>query len=231
MKQRIKWFSLASSGPALSSLAARLRRLQYSEAVGVGFRLEQVGKANVSGSFIERLTYEDQIEDPFGKVLTFKRVEFRVVRFELRDRFPNLEIVDPPRSLKTFFSQLSAAMDHQLEVIDVRPPVLAWLRALEQEVGRVRVRTMKIAALSLSTSVRADLVLRGVDADVRSEAKRLLSGRGAETVLAEVAWRHGDELVECELTRNGAEYSAENEESVGRSLRRALREVVAEEAR
>jgi len=224
VKQRLRWFALSSSGAALPTLLGRVRGREYDESTGIGFRIERSGRNIVKGDFIERIEHDDAVEDPFGRVMRFQRTEFRTVRFHFGTEYAQLELVDPPRSTKVFLSTLSEVTEYQLVVEPIRPDVSKWIKALEQVVGRLRVRDLEVSGVTLSATASASVVVSG-GADVRKDARRLLGDLKGELVGAALEWRQGDDLVNCEISKHGATFD-DAAPNVGTILRETLRSVV-----
>ena len=196
MKRRIRWYHLESRGAPISRLVELMFAEQYTEDSGSGFQIYKSPKTSTAGSFIEKVKIEDVVEDPFGGILRFERVEFRKVGFKLfPSTRPNLEISDPPRSCKNFFMRIGAMLDHRVSVDPIQPDVRRWLAALEKQIGKkVSVRAMALGGVALSGSVSADVLVSG-GVDVRKEANALLNGRKANVASVELFWQQdGAEL-------------------------------------
>jgi hypothetical protein len=222
MKQRIRWFDLEASQVVLSGLPRRMMAAEYDEETGDGFRIEAARRGEAVGSYIEKVESVEEIEDPFGKVLKFRRVTYQRVRFRLGASRPNLELLDPPRSCRSFFQRLNLLLDGGLSVSPVRPDVANWIKELEQAVGKVRVTSMAIGNLSVSEGALADIVVSGA-ADIRGELRKLAAGRRHVVGAATLEWKASDgDAVSCELTRNGANVTEAVSEEARQSLRDAL---------
>jgi hypothetical protein len=208
-------------------LFGKLRAHPYSERSGAGFRILRSTKQEASGEFIERFDYETVVEDPFGKVQRFTRVEYQTVSFHISGDAPGLELVDPPRSTKAFVGSVGAATDHQIAIEPVYPPVAPWLQAIEHRVGKLRVKSMEMSGLVLSATTSAAVVVTS-GSDARKDARSLISQWKGQMVAAEIEWRDGDDLVACSLSNRGFTYEDRDEPRVVGKVRDALRQVLIE---
>jgi hypothetical protein len=161
---------------------------QYGRRRTSGFRVEEVRRDCVSGRFIERLEWEDTLEDPAGGELSIHRVELRQVRFRLASVDPQLEILDSPRSLRSFVEQLSICADTTVRVVEISIAPDAWLEELEDRVGKMTVTGLTAAGLTLSAATSAAVAITGTE-DVRRFLTRFTGGStvGVERVVASLA--------------------------------------------
>lgn len=225
MKRRIRWFRMEPQGSTLGHLIQRMIRDEYTDKRGVGFRIESASRSTATGLFVEKVSGEDLVRDPDGNEFRVPRLEFRQVQFQILSGSPNLELIDPPRSCKSFFARLFH-LSEGLAVSPIQPDVAAWLSSLEASLGqRVRVRSMAISDVTISTSTYADIIVTS-GADVRHDAEKLLSGRKGAIASVDIEWMHHDETTTCELTRSGALCDDHNSEAVGKLLRSALRTTI-----
>ncbi|WP_156386720.1 hypothetical protein [Aureimonas sp. Leaf454] len=124
----------------VESLAAKMRDAPFTLSSDSGFLLDRVRNSFVEGRYIERINYEDHVLDPFGNETVNRNVEYRVVKFRLSDKYPELQISDPPRTARGFINSVLQLTDFNSEVESVRVDPQKWLENLQSQknlVGRV----------------------------------------------------------------------------------------------
>jgi hypothetical protein len=114
-------------------------------------------------------------------------------------------------------------MKHRISVEPVHPKVEPWLKSLEAAVGHVKVTSMSVGDMGLSSSTRADVIVFGTN-DVRREAKQLLGDRLRVVSSVDLLWTKGERTFTCELSSSGATYPADLEADLGSAVRTALQQ-------
>lgn len=173
---RYRW--LRAEWPmTIRTLAKRVRQHEFSEARASGFILDRVRDDSLEARFIERYEYTETVSDPYGKELTFDRLEFRQAAFRATPGWPGLELLDAPRSTQSLVSGLLEASDFELSVSPIEVNVLAWADELQRALGTEAViDSLQIAALMVADGIKAKVMLKG-EKDVRAACKEMLQGR------------------------------------------------------
>ncbi|WP_076997891.1 hypothetical protein [Variovorax sp. KK3] len=174
--KRYRWFR-AEWPMGMRALAKRLKSKAFDEDSADGFVLDRVRDDCIEGRFIERFEYDDIITDPFGKELTFHRVDYNQCEFRTFDASPGLELVDAPRSVQAMVSRMLEATDFALAISPLSVNVLDWADTF-QRAAKVSglVDSMQLGALELASGISAKAVIRG-DTDVREVGATLIEGR------------------------------------------------------
>ncbi|MGV8822725.1 hypothetical protein [Methylibium petroleiphilum] len=173
---RYRWYR-AEWPMGMRFLAKRLKSKAFDDDGADGFVLDRVRDNYVEGRFIERFEYDDTIIDPFGKELSFHRVDYNQCEFRAFDTSPGLELVDAPRSIQAMVSRMLEATDFSLAISPLSVNVLDWADAF-QRAAKVSalVDSMQLGALELASGISAKAVIRG-DTDVREVGATLIEGR------------------------------------------------------
>jgi len=224
MSRRFRWFTVGGERFSVHALGTCVLADEYDERKRSGFVVDERSRARVSGTFIEKLDLEEEIEDPFGRIMRYKRVEYRRLRFSCcGEDHANLELEDPPRASGAFFARIGMFLDQGIHVEPVRPDVMKWIRALEKDVTRVQISSISVSDAPLSASARADVIITGTG-DVRRDLSTFLDGKGT-VAAADVTWRvrESDDRLSCELTRAGANVPEHWTDAQVRPLRTSLR--------
>lgn len=166
MSVRMQWLHFSPSTGPFRVLVDQMRARQYTSRRGSGFRIDEVRRNSISGRFIERLEWEDTVEDPSGSSFRLQRVEFRQVKFRLFSSVhPGVELTNPPRALRTFVDEISKCCEKDIRLAEVVASPDAWLSELENHIGRALVASAT-AEFSLSARTSAVVDFTGSE-DVR----------------------------------------------------------------
>lgn len=173
---RYRWFR-AEWPISMRQLAKRLKAKQFADGSTDGFVVDRVRDDYVEARYIERFEVEEVVTDPFGKELTFQRVEFKQSAIRASGGTVGLELRDAPRSTHGLVSRLSEANDFSLAIIPISVDVVAWATSFQQ-LSRLEVivDSLQIGDLELGSGVSAKIVVKGAK-DVRNYSKVLTSGR------------------------------------------------------
>lgn len=173
---RYRW--LRAEWPmTIRSLAKRVRQQEFSEGRASGFILDRVRDDSLEARFVERYEYTETVSDPYGKELTFDRLEFRQTAFRATPGWPGLQLLDAPRSTQSLVSGLLEASNFELAVSPIDVNVLAWADQFQRALGaEVVIDSLQVAALMVSEGIKAKVMLKG-EKDVRVACKEMVMGR------------------------------------------------------
>lgn len=229
MKLRVRWYSLAPTNTPLRQFADAMEANQYSQRRAAGFRLDEVRRGHILGRFIERLEWDDTLEDPAGGELCVHRLELRQVRFRLTSVSPHLEVLDGPRTLRGLIEQLSAFAGTSVRLVEVGVAPDLWLKELEAVFGKIVVTSITASGLVLSASASATVAIVGAD-EVRQFLDRFARGQSVR-VERMVANLPGPQPARIELLAGGRAGVIEGSEGAIEALRDTLRARLQKEAR
>jgi hypothetical protein len=116
-------------------LAKQIRQRSFSDDGSSGFILDRVRDDFLEARYVERYEYEETVADPFGKELTFNRLEFHQTSFRATPEWPGLELVDAPRSTQSLVSQLLEMTDFALPISPLTVDVMAWADVFQEHFG------------------------------------------------------------------------------------------------
>lgn len=174
--KRFRWFQVEWP-TSIRTLARRIKMRTFEGESGHGFFIDRVRDDYLEARYVERVEYTDVVIDPFGKELTFDRVEFRQTLFRASSAAPGLELIDPPRNVQALMNRLSEAVDFEVAITPAVVDVLTWSAVL-QNVGGVSsvVDSLQIGALEIEAGIVAKVVVKG-DRDVRAACAALTQDR------------------------------------------------------
>lgn len=183
---RYRWMQAAWPF-SIRTLAKRVRELSFSTDESSGFILDRVRDDFLDARYVERYEFQETVADPFGKELTFDRLEFRQTAFRAAPGWPGLELVDAPRSSTSLVSRLLELTNFALPIAPITVGVLVWADSFQEAFGSpVVIDSIQLGSLQVEDGVRAKVVLKG-DKDVRFACKELIRGR--KHVLEKIQFR------------------------------------------
>jgi len=186
---RYRWMQADWPVP-IRTLAKRVREHSFVDDKSSGFILDRVRDDFLEARYVERYEFQETVADPFGKELTFDRLEFRQTSFRAAPSWPGLELVDAPRSSQSLVSQLLEATNFTLPIAPLTVEVLMWAAAFQHAFGSpVVIDSIQLGSLQVDDGVKAKVILKG-DKDVRAACKELIRGR-----------KHVLEKLQCRVVR------------------------------
>ncbi|MBI5250742.1 MAG: hypothetical protein HY912_14725 [Desulfomonile tiedjei] len=169
-----------------------------------GFVVERVRDTSVEARYIEKITYQETVTDPFGNEEIFDRVSYRQVDFNLFEDFPNIELWDAPRSFQAYVSKLLELSSFSLSISPLRVNLLDWAVAFQAELRKqVTIDSMQIAGLELETGVSAKVLVTG-DKDVRIALDHFVKGRRYVVEKLQLKAKFDSKLAPIHLTNHGS---------------------------
>ena len=174
--KRYRW--LKAQWPiSMRALAKRLKAKAFDVEQSEGFVLDRVRDNYLEARFVEKVEYDDVVVDPFGKELTFHRVDFRKCGFIASTEGPGLELVDAPRSVQAMVSRLAEATEFSLSISPLSVNVLTWAKNTQKGLNRVGVvDSVQVGAVELAQGVLAKAIIKG-STDVLAAANKLVEGK------------------------------------------------------
>lgn len=176
MARRYRW--LRAQWPiSMKTLGRRLKAKEFQGEATHGFVIDRLRDDLLEARYVERVEYTETITDPFGKELSFDRVEFRQSHFRATAYGAGLEIRDPPRSVQPLMNRLSEATDFAVTISPYSVDVLAWAAKFQSSSGfSCHVESLQMSDLQLEEGVVAKVVIKG-DRDVRQACTKLAAHR------------------------------------------------------
>lgn len=173
---RYRWMQ-ADWPVSIRTLAKRVRERPFSLGESNGFILDRVRDDFLEARYIERYEFQETVADPFGKLLTFDRLEFRQAVFRASLSWPGLELVNASRSSLSLVNQLIETSNFTLPIAPLTVDALRWANAFQQAIDSpIVIDSVQLGSLQVEDRVKAKVILRG-DKDVRAACKELIHGR------------------------------------------------------
>ena len=197
---KCSWYNCEGfSSRQFQEASATLLKRTFRANSLTGFKIDSVLPNTFEGTYIEKTEFTETLTDPFGRVTEIPRVRYDSFRFRLFKTFPQVELIDPIRSVKGFFGELSRAFGFDIILTKPRVDVRAWLERLEQKINRAEVRRMLFAGIDIEHSATGQLTVSG-DTDVRRAAEIFLRSKKAELEKLSFRGEIDSAVVSCELS-------------------------------
>ena len=149
--QKLRWYVLRSD-LTISMIADGLRNTPYVENDLSGFEVDVFRDDFVESIFVEKKVVSINIENPFGENESFQSISYVQVKFRISriDReLSLLTLSNPPRSLKAFFSKLSAIFGGKVFVDSLRFDILKFYKYFVDEKTVERYQVSRVSANSI----------------------------------------------------------------------------------
>lgn len=201
--KRVRWLN-AKWPVSMRTLGAKMKTQTFTSESFDGFVIERIRDSSIEAHFIEKLTYQETMTDPFGKEEVIDRIAYRDVEFKLFSDFPNIEIVNSQRSTKEFVSKLLELCNFSLTVAPVSVNLVEWVQAIQRQVQqKLLVDSLQISGLELEEGVNAKILLKG-DKDVREAMQHLSAKKKFTLEKVQVKIPMGSQSVSVHIANSGA---------------------------
>lgn len=223
--KRVKWFN-ADWPLSLRTMATRMRASSFTSESNDGFLVERSRDNMIEGRYIEKMSYQEVLDDPFGNKLSFDRLAYRQVMFVLFSDFPRFEMRDAPRSTQGCVSRLLQLCDFSASIAGLNVDVLRWIDAFSRETGRrVVIDSLRVSGIEIEPGVLARIVLTG-SKDVRAALKDVARNRSYQLDRAQAEVQDGGRSLPVQFSATGSvAVRDEDFEELYPSLRASIRSV------
>jgi hypothetical protein len=203
METRIKWLHSPSlSGRNLGLLIAGIQAAPFTQESERGFIPTEIRGRSVSGRYIERISGKKIFIDPFGQKIEVPFITFETTTFRIGLNSPQIEITNPPRSLKRFFNTIASMSETTFTITPVSVNVVDWIDLLTSKLGDSYVSEIKCDDLSLSPSLVADMTFSG-GKDVLQSTRQFLKSNFRNVSYALVNFDLGNQSLQVALYSTG----------------------------
>lgn len=201
--RRVRW--LGARWPvSMRTLASRMKEQLFTIESFDGFVIHRVREHSIEGDYVEKLSYQETVTDPFGNETIFDRVRYRRIEFTLFSEFPNIELRDAHRSTREFVSKLLELCSFSLSIEPVAVNLLRWADDFQRALGeKTVIDSVQVSGLELEAGVYGKVLLKG-DRDVRDALDHLSQKRKFELEKIQVKARIGQQVVPIHLSGSGS---------------------------
>lgn len=201
--KRVRW--LGAQWPiTMRQLAQRLRADALTPEGSSGFVITRVRDQQIEAKFVEKWLTEDVVTDPFGTTVTYERVLFKEPRFTFAAAFPQVELVDPPRSINSLASRLLQIMDFKLGWNPLKVDVLRWADNIQGLTkSPITVQQIRLKGMMLDEFTGLDAVITGTR-DVKLITEKFLRGRSHQIEKIQISFLANRRDLRIQLSADGS---------------------------
>jgi hypothetical protein len=153
-----------------------MRRDEYRDGQNSGFRIAGTRKELIEGTFVQRFELNDEVQDPFGRTVSYPRVEFRIAQFALSTTTPELQLINPSRSTRALVTRLAELVSFSSAIAALEVDVLAWLNHVEARMGPAVVKKLRATNIAVPPDSTAAIEIEG-PVDVRRRLRDVVGRR------------------------------------------------------
>lgn len=200
--KRVRW--LGAQWPvSMRTLAAKMKTQLFTPESLDGFVIERVREDSIEAHYIEKLSYQETITDPFGKEEVFDRVAYRNIEFTLFSEFPNIELRDAHRSTREFLNRLLELCNFSVAIEPVTLDLLDWVEAFQKNISqKTMIDALQVSGLELEAGVSAKILLKG-NKDVREALQHLSAKRKFVLEKVQVKIPIGQQIIPIHMSNSG----------------------------
>ena len=201
--KRVRW--LRAQWPvSMRTLAAKMKMQLFTPESFDGFVIERVRENSIEAQYIEKVSYQEIITDPFGKEDVIDRVTYRHIEFTLFSEFPNIELRDAHRSTREFLNRLLELCSFSVAIEPVTLDLLDWVEAFQKNISQqIMIDSLQVLGLELEAGVSAKILLKG-DKDVREALQHLSAKRKFVLEKVQVKIPEGQNIIPIQMSNSGA---------------------------
>lgn len=199
---RIRW--LAAQWPLpVRNIAQRMKINNFTNYKDDGFIVDRVRDKSVEGRYIEKFSFQEKVIDPFGNESLIDRVSYQTVDFILFDNFPNIEIINSPRSTNSYLNKLLEICDFDLAINCIDTDLSKWAGNFQSTINdKLTVDCIQINDLEFDFGIKAKILIKG-DKDVSDAVSRFTRGKKYKIEKIQLRVPMHDTIVLIKLSSNG----------------------------
>jgi len=165
--KRIRWLNTQWPN-SFKTLASKLKSYAFTHDGYEGFVVERVRDTSIEARYIEKLTFQESVKDPFGNVEIYDRIIYRQVAFNLYDETPSIELLDAPRSVYAYISKINEVNNFSLAITNLQVNLLTWVDVFQALINKdIIIDSLQISGLELEQGIFAKVLIHG-NQDVRA---------------------------------------------------------------
>ena len=200
--KRVRWLS-AHWPVSMTTLAGNMSKQLFTVESFDGFIIDRIRDNLIEGSFVEKLSYQEKITDPFGNEQVFDRVTYRNVEFTLHSEFPNIELRNAHKNARLLISKLLELCNFSVAIVPVKADLLKWVEAFQEMINqKLLIDSLQISEFQLEAGVSAKILIKG-DRDVIEALSNLSGNRKFLLDKVQVKIPRGHKLTSIQMASNG----------------------------
>lgn len=177
MEAKVKWMRGEEfTHPLFKALASDITRNTFSPKTNRGFFVTRARGNSISAKFIEKVSGNRKLTDPFGNTLELPYVTYEVLQFRLSLDFPQLEFVNSGRTTKKLFLYLTELSGASFGISPVHLDVNQFVQDIGAAWGGATIPAVDCSDVMITSEVAADVSFFG-SGNVITTSQSFLKGR------------------------------------------------------
>ncbi len=148
----------------------------FKEISPTGFRVQDARKKKISGTFIEKLDYFDEVLDPLGAALKVRRLRFDITEFLISTDYPHIELLNPSRSVQTILNRLAEFLNFEITYELVSFDLESLLTELITVFPKITISRVRYDGVPVGQDAFATIIISG-QKDARESIPSFLKGK------------------------------------------------------
>jgi hypothetical protein len=188
----------------MRQLAQRIRADILTPESMSGFLVTRVRESSIEARFIEKLISEELITDPFGNDIRFERISYVETAFSFSNEFPEVELLNPPRSIGPFSSRVLQICNFEAAWTNLNVDVLMWADNVQEQIGdQIVIDRAHVRDVVFDEAVNFEATLSGTK-DVRPSMRALLGKRQHTLDKVHFSVNSGGRAVRIQISADGS---------------------------
>lgn len=172
MKTVCYWFKVGKADTAYyAKLDKVIRSNLFNEGSTHGFKIDTRDSDGIFCQFIEKESFIDKVEDPFGNLLEVPRVVYNTIYLRVYKKVPLVEFVNPGK----YSRRITSIFEEKAEVslFLVKPNLNSVLVLSEKKFEKTEVVSAQTEDFLINSKTNCSVVFNGA-VDVREDANHFL---------------------------------------------------------
>lgn len=207
--KRVRWLS-AEWPISMRTLATKMKGHLFTENSFDGFVIDRVRDNFIEGHYIEKMSFQESVTDPFGKEEVFDRISYRSIEFTLFSDFPNIELRDASRSTRELTNKLLEICNFSLTVIPLSIDLLEWIKAVQGVLNQdILVDSLQVSGFEIEKDISAKILMKS-HIDVRNALKNITMDKKYLLEKVQIKIAVDGEIIPIHMTNSGMVKIPEN---------------------
>lgn len=149
---------------------------QFTEATTTGFIIDSARKSSMEARFIQKRIFTETILDPFGNESKISQTSYLQTRFTLRNRAPQLLVMNPPRAFSPFITRMGEHCQGKAAIYPPENDTNNLIAALIAQSTAAKITGILISDIQLKGPAVAKVLIKGTE-DVKRAVQELVGSR------------------------------------------------------
>lgn len=203
METKLKWFqSDQISTSLLKKFSTAIADHPFKQDGTRGFFVTKTRSTSITAKFIEKISGNRELVDPFGNRIQLPFVTYEILQFRISSEFPHLELLNPSKSPKKLFFFLTEITRESFGIAPAEVDVKTWILTIASVFGKADISHINYSDVMVSPNVAADINFYG-GGDVVGDAQNFVGRRSSNIVSAKVVARVENRDTIFEIARSG----------------------------